>query len=360
MKQTPMLLLPFTLLLFISSGCVKPAVQDSRDTSPAPKLKLTRTQGSNQYAEIRCGLQDKAGNLWFGSTGEGAYCYDGKCFTQYTVQDGLNSNTVWSILEDKKGRIWFGTDSGLSRWDRKSIRSVSITSALSVPTIASPNQTLPAQPAVWSLREDKRGTIWIGTSEGMLCFRNEVFSHFLEKDNKVQNPSGLHLKMVDDILEDQQGNVWFASGMPPGMEGLCRFDGTTLTRFKPGGEKWIRSVIEDRNGIVWLGTRNKGVWRYDGKAFSRYSEQRGLGMPVLVDRSGNIWFSGEEHENGFESSTGIWRYDGKTFRNFSTKEGMGNFGVWCMVEDRDGNVWVGTRNTGLYRYDGRSFTCFSD
>jgi hypothetical protein len=39
---------------------------------------------------------------------------------------------------------------------------------------------------------------------------------------------------------------------------------------------------------------------------------------------------------------------------------MGNFGVWCMVEDRDGNIWVGTRNTGLYRYDGRTFTCFSE
>jgi hypothetical protein len=91
-----------------------------------------------------------------------------------------------------------------------------------------------------------------------------------------------------------------------------------------------------------------------------FTEQPGLGMPLLVDRSGNIWFSGEEHANAIENGTGIWRYDGKAFRNFSTKEGMGNFGVWCMVGDRDGNIWVGTRNTGLYRYDGRSFTCFSE
>ena len=136
--------------------------------------------------------------------------------------------------------------------------------------------------------------------------------------------------------------------------------GPRITRFKPGGEQWIRTLIEDPKGILWMGTRHQGVWRYDGNAFSRFLEQPDLGMPLLVDRSGNIWFSGMEDRNGLENKTGIWRYDGKTFRNFSTKEGMGKFGVWCMIEDRDGNIWVGTRNTGLYRYDGKSFTCFSE
>jgi ligand-binding sensor domain-containing protein len=357
-----MLWLLFTVLLLTSSsGSAQPTVQQSGVTSRAPKLKLTRTQGSNRYAETRCGLLDKAGNLWFGTTAEGVYRYDGRGFTQYTVQDGLNSNTVWSILEDKKGIIWFGTDSGLSRWDGKSIRRVpfSSTLGLSIPSLPSPNQTLPEQAAVWSMLEDKRGTIWFGTSEGVWCDKDGILSPFLEKD-KVQNTSGLKLKMVDDILEDRQGNIWLASGMPPGMEGLCRFDGTSITPFKPGGEKWIRTLVEDPKGILWLGTRNQGVWRYDGKAFSRFSEQPGLGMPLLVDRLGAVWFSGEPHENGLENRTGIWRYDGKTFRNFFTKEGMGKFEVWCMVEDRDGNIWVGTRNTGLYRYNGRSFTCFSE
>ena len=56
--------------------------------------------------------------------------------------------------------------------------------------------------------------------------------------------------MVESILEDRQGNILFASGMPPAMEGLRRFDGTSLTRFNPGGEEWIRSVIEGRDGVI--------------------------------------------------------------------------------------------------------------
>src|ERR1700728_3655368 len=96
--------------------------QQSGAASRGPKLKLTRTQGSSRYGEVRCGVLDKFGNLWFGTTGEGAYQYDGQAFTQFTVQDGLNSNTVWSIIQDKNGIVWFGTDSGLSQWDGKNIR----------------------------------------------------------------------------------------------------------------------------------------------------------------------------------------------------------------------------------------------
>jgi ligand-binding sensor domain-containing protein len=57
---------------------------------------------------------------------------------------------------------------------------------------------------------------------------------------------------------------------------------------------------------------------------------------------------------------GIWCYDGKTFMNFSEKDGLENYGVWCIVEDNKGNIWVGTRNTGLYMFDGKSFVKFSE
>jgi ligand-binding sensor domain-containing protein len=362
MNTIPKCWLLFAVLaLTFSSGCAKPAVQEPSVPLLVPNQKLTRTQDSTRYDTVRCGLRDKAGILWFGTTGEGVYRYDKNGFTQYTTRDGLRSNKVWSIMEDRKGRIWFGTDSGLSRWEGNSIRPVPISSAseLSKKTLPSPNPTPSAQLAVWSLLEDKKGTIWVGTGGGMYCYKDDVFAPF-PQNAKVRNADALHLKMVDDILEDRRGNIWFASGMPPGMEGLCRFDGTSLNRFKPGGQGWIRSVVEDRDGALWLGTRHEGVWRYDGETFSRFTEQAGLGKPLLVDRTGNIWFSGEGHANGFEGKTGVWRYDGKTFRNFFTKDGLGNYEVWCAVEDRDGNIWVGTRNTGLYRYDGKTFVSFSD
>ena len=88
--------------------------------------KLIKTQGSSEADNVRCGLQDKQGNLWFGTTGEGVYRYDGKIFTQFTMKDGLLSNCVWSMLEDHSGNIWFGTGEGICRYDGKSITSMTI------------------------------------------------------------------------------------------------------------------------------------------------------------------------------------------------------------------------------------------
>lgn len=355
--KVPLLWIPFTIGLLCScNGTTNQVVRD-RKALPRPfKAKLTRSQGSTQNDEVKCGLQDGAGNLWFGTAHEGVYRYDVKGFSQFTVTDGLSDNTVWSILEDGKGKIWFGTDSGLSRWDGKSIARIALSQVLHEKR--SPTHAPPTEPAVWSLRQDKHGTIWIGTADGMLCLKDDVLSNFLD-DPKLKNPSHLTLKMVEDIHEDRNGKIWFASGMPPGEEGLCRFDGTTLTQFKPGGESWLRTVLEDREGVLWLGTRHVGTWKLDGAAFSRFSKEPHLGTPRLVDRSGNIWFSGEESENGINSYTGIWRYDGKNLRNYTAKDGMPEFYVWCMVEDRSGNIWLGTRNMGLYRFDGKSFSSFS-
>jgi ligand-binding sensor domain-containing protein len=68
--------------------------------------KLIKTQGSQKSDNVNSSLQDKAGNLWFGTTSEGLYKYDGKAFTQFTVTNGLISNKVSCILEDKDGKIW--------------------------------------------------------------------------------------------------------------------------------------------------------------------------------------------------------------------------------------------------------------
>lgn len=329
-----------------------PPQQSSRPSNP----KLIRTQGSNpQSAQVRCAAQDRAGDLWFGTTGEGIYRYDGKAFTQYTVQDGLPSNTVWCALADNDGQLWFGTDSGLCRWNGDRIEVVSLPP---FPTPTSDKHATSKQPTVWSLLQDSRAIIWIATAEGMFVSKQGTISPFLD-DPAIANPSKLHLKMVDAMLEDRDGNIWFASGMPPGLEGLCRFDGATLTQFNPGGQKWIRTLVEDHNGTLWMGTRSGGVWRYDGNEFTPFSEKRGTGSPMLVDHAGNIWFGGEEDDSGLNMS-GVWRYDGKTFENFKIGSTFGGYGFWSITQDRSNNIWLGTRNTGLYRFDGKMLVSFSE
>lgn len=60
---------------------------------------------------------------------------------------------------------------------------------------------------------------------------------------------------------------------------------------------------------------------------------------MIEDKSGNVWFGGDQ--NG-----GLWRYDGKSFTKFSEKDGLTRYGIWNILEDKNDNLWLGTRNTG--------------
>lgn len=328
-----------------SKEAKEPGVKEQSFTSK--NAKLTKTQGTGPEQNIHCSLQDKKGNLWFGTTGEGVYRYDGKEFTQFTKNDGLSTNAVWSILEDKSGAIWFGTDDGVSRYDGKTISKVPFTVA--------PQARFNA---VWSIMQDKDGIMWFGTSEDLYCYDGKSFSRFIDKPG-ISNHQNLTLKSVQCLLQDSTGKIWMGSG-PMAMEGVIQFDGNSIISSKPNGDGWIRCIVEDTNNKIWFGGRGNGNFIYDGKAFAKYTEKVGIGRPVLADKKGNLWFGGEEKLSTVENEGGIWYYDGKTFKNFTNNDGISKYSVWSILEDKNGTFWIGTRNCGLYRYDGQNFAAFSE
>jgi len=91
-------------------------------------LAAFSTSGSDTALQtskhIRSILQDKTGNFWFGTDGDGACRYDGNSLTCFTEKEGLCSNFVRTSLEDKAGNIWFGTRDGVCRYDGKSFANL--------------------------------------------------------------------------------------------------------------------------------------------------------------------------------------------------------------------------------------------
>ncbi len=120
-------------------------------------------------------------------------------------------------------------------------------------------------------------------------------------------------------------------------------------------------IVEDEKGNIWFGSitsdfppiNEGGVARYDGKAFTRFPEVKGLTANDIYnlysDRSGNIWIGAVR--------VGAYRTDGKTFTLFDTTDRPDltkYFAIQAFVEDRHGTLWFGFSG-GLFRFNGRSF-----
>jgi ligand-binding sensor domain-containing protein len=201
------------------------------------------------------------------------------------------------------------------------------------------------------MMQDKNGTIWFGTDDGVYCYNGYNFSSFLNNFNVI-NKDSLNLKGIFSILEDKTGNIWFTECAG---EGVSRFDGKFLKNIIPYKEIGRTDrVIEDRNGNLWFCAVFKGLCRYDGKTFYKnvFNEKANCGpFDVLEDNTGNIWFYTQE---------GLGRYDGKNLNILTEKDGLPDKNLSPVLKDKSGNIWFRGKGMSLYLYDGKRFTGFSE
>ncbi len=308
-----------------------------KDQNPQNFSSLSKLQGLKHDA-VRCILQDRAGNLWFGTEGGGVSKYDGQSFAHFTDKEGLSDNNVWCILEDRSGHLWFGTGGGISKYDGKSFTHFK-------------GKQGPSNRAVWSISEDRAGNLWFGISGGGVSkYDGQSFTHFTARE-------GLTDHAVLKILEDRSGNLWFGTY----GDGIVKYDGEYFTHFtnKKGHNydiNTVLSILEDKAGNLWFGTEGNGVLKYDGQSFTHFTDKEGLSHNVVFsiseDRSGNLWFG--------TFGGGVSKYDGQSFTHFTDKEGLSSNVVLGILEDRSGNLWFGTYGGGVSRYGGQSFTHFTD
>ncbi len=350
----------FLTLVLFGAACNRPVNKDLPKEKEHPKLIKNLGNGN-----VQCGMQDKAGNIWFGTSDDGLYKYDGKSFRQFLVADGLSSNSVNDILEDKDGKIWIGTKAGVCLYDPSaSLRTDGKTFAkipIPLPKNLPPNKNKFYQTQiVHDIMQDKAGKLWFATIDGVYVYDGKSFTLFLidEAANGFMSSND----KAERILEDKAGNIWFGGRT---NEGVFRYDGKTLTNFKlkeitlqfeskQVSHNWGWPQLQDKNGNIWF-SNWAGAYRYDGKTFTSFTKndglpgQNGLVAKIIEDKNGNLWFGGDG---------GLCRYDGKSFTSF--KDGLINPWIWSILEDKTGNLWVGTRETGLYLFDGNTFIDYTE
>ncbi|MEN8121872.1 MAG: two-component regulator propeller domain-containing protein, partial [Bacteroidota bacterium] len=326
-------------------GKVMPARQPKPVKALPPRMKHNAINNM-QYLDIEQGmassyvwsiLEDRKGNIWFGTWEGGVSKYDGESFTNFTEKEGLSHNIVLSIIEDKNENLWFGTyGGGVSKYDGEKFIHYTEKEGLS-------------KNFVYSIQEDKDGNLWFGTGGGGVSkYDGKSFIHYTKKE-------GLSSNYIYSIQEDKNGNLWFCTF----GGGVCKYDGDSFTHYTKNegiSNNNVVSILEDMDGNLWFGTWEGGVSKYDGDSFTRFTEKEGLSgngvLSILEDKGGNIWFGTNEN--------GVSKYNGESFTHYTKKEGLSNNLVWSILEDRDGNIWFCTEGGGVSNYVSKSFTYYTE
>ena len=187
-------------------------------------------------------FEDSKGNIWFGTLEKGVAMYNGETLNYFTVEDGLPSNRITSIIEDKNNHIWFGTGLGISKYNGKEFTNLSKKDGLCSNMIS-------------QLFIDSKENFWIGTWKGVCKFKGKSFSKFNIPNPIINTSINEDTKnWITKINEDNKGNIWFAKD---GF-GAAKYNGKTFNYFlkKDGlNSNCVTEIIFDKNNHIWFGMR---------------------------------------------------------------------------------------------------------
>jgi signal transduction histidine kinase/ligand-binding sensor domain-containing protein len=279
----------------------------------------------------------------------------------WAVEDGLPQNSVNDILQTRDGYLWLATFGGLVRFDGVRFvvfdRSVEGVGSLRVRT----------------LLEDRSGTLWAGTEDGMLIRHREGrFTTFATAD-------GLPPESALRIDEDGDGHLWITW-----LETVTRYNGARFVNFGPGDfERGVRNhtkrVAMGRHVVWWsqdaqglhclVGGRVRTCLTPDQLRADRVAD-------VKVDRGGSVWvrtetadliqikpsgrrrllsmrdgIPGDIDAMFYEDRHGsLWvrEFAGDSYRVTNGRRTMVTRYMFSIYEDREGSIWIGTP-AGLQR-----------
>ena len=308
---------------------------------------------SLQANEILSIHEDKAGNLWVGTSGGSLSLYDRKkdAFIGFPAGNGpkaISNNVISSICSDYLGKIWVAHYNGVNIIDPQ-------TNVVSTIPIGSKSPHSFSKISL-CLFEDRQHRMWIGTNEGLFEFdpRTRSFNQFVHTPEHL---SGLVGNIVSAITEDKKGNIWV--GTSEGLS-MLKARSNSFTNYRQNdvnphtlSSDIINSICVDGDSL-WLGT-DEGLNILDTKTgnISRFGlDDRNVHSlttqsvrSVYIDGSGTCWLG--------TIGGGVNKYDKNlnlfdlVQSNVYDKKGLNSPVVTSFAETKDGKVFVGTQGKGL-------------
>lgn len=167
-------------------------------------------------------------------------------------------------------------------------------------------------------------------------------------------PQGLKGNMVTSLLEDKNGNIWLGTR----HGGFSKYDGKSFYHYynEDQPNHGIRAILEDKYGDLLFGTQGGGVIKFDGNNFFQFTTNGGLShndvFTLLHDRSGNLWIG--------TLGGGVGKFDGENLTKYTVSEGLNHNTIISILEDSSGNLWFGSNGGGISKFDGTGFINYTE
>ena len=312
----------FNWLIFILLiSCNSQSQTNINELGTTTKKEIGITNSKLQFSKgVTTIFEDRNGNYWFGSKEEGVCKYDGQDYTYYTTVDGLPSNSVSEIQEDEKGNIWLATGKGICFFNKTEFTTVPVKEDKNL--IQTPNSLPLIKSEKWSLEEE---SLWFANhNNGVLKYSNGILENLAipipkedtEYSAERKNRPYHYPYSAIKTYRDNEGKIWIGTF----NRGIVRYDGKTFEYHNPNnfGVGTIRSIFQDKEGNYWFGSNGGGLYKYDGNKYRNFTEEKGLTSSkpgydelgtlsrvwsIEQDKEGSMWFG--------TADSGLWKFDGK-------------------------------------------------
>jgi signal transduction histidine kinase/ligand-binding sensor domain-containing protein len=272
--------------------------------------------------------------VWLGTEKSLIHWQNGQ-WASYPTGGAASARTVGGFAVDREGSVWLSTEGG----GLLQLRPTPVVTLGSAEGLAGDEIT--------SVLAAADGALWVGSSHGLTRLDSAGARRLTRAD-------GLPHEFVFSLQEDDDGGIWVATR----QGGLVRWNGQAFTPLAPQEQPKSRNIwclARGAGGTLWAGTSQGAVQYRDGRLAREVAKEQHLSnddvRAIVDDGRGVVWFG---------TSYGLNRLDAAGMVSYTEPPGLDPIEVVISLHlEADGTLWIGTLTRGLFRLRADQFTQFS-
>ena len=351
------------LMGVLSCICLLWACQSGSQTtlSVGEKQAEVRLAMAETMTSLSMVCHDTQGKYWFANGLDAVYSWEGDSLIHYPALGVYKEQRLLSVQEDEKGNLFFDTNGGVIRMEGTTIEQLEVAD-----TVRAGAWTAQPQDLWFRMGWEHKGAFrYDGERLHFMEFPRHPLDTGPYSSQQSYNSYGLY-----SLYKDSSGGLWFGTA----SLGLFYFDGSQLYTLydadlsitRGGGEFGIRSIIEGREGYLWVNRADIKIKlaEVQEKGDSVLKQLRYERLPGITDErissafffnfaydgQGHLWFS----DNGMK----LWHYDAKDLHLVEPEQKGEHPEYSGLRADREGKIWVNILTKGPCFWDGEKFDRF--